>query len=772
MGPQPTAGLAIRGLAIAALAALTWVAPASGQIDRDVDVAGLRRALERGERGLAEVEAGWRASLEPATQADRTWRELFGYAPPGRALQLAQLAAFLYATEGREEDALRAAHLLVRMAGYREQVPAELVGSRVEYADGLPAVPSFFHLADYAEAWERVRGCRAIDAATRRTVDEALAGSADFVFVFPEWGAHNRAMLRAVGLAQTARTLPAHPRAETWRRMAAALAEDSLGGWEIEDAQVYHPIWLFALLRYAEVAGRPEVFTSLQVRYYLRYFLELLDPRGAVPDFGDGWWDGSLARTYACLEWGAARLADPELRWGARRVYGAMGPDPGDPSLARALLFARLAGRMDPDLGSREPPLTSGPVLDDVIGKKLVLRDGRGPDDRYLLLNFRDEGDWGVLQRDYLRQTLAVEEEKMHHGHSDEGALVLFMQGGSVLLHDAGYRDVAPSGPHGAYRADLFHNRLVARPRAREAGQDLFELLADSGAYRPTRTELVDFVRFEEVTYARVRVDALGAGYVWDRTLILPHGPPWVVVVDTLRVTEPGPRTFAALWAVGELLESGPGFALGATTRVGDRELPSARQLALLFPGRTAAPEAFPLVRHRRREQVLCAVQSGVYDPGARLSFATVLWPVDPGVDPRVLADRVRLLVADPPGVAVALAIDDADDEDGGEARWTLLLKADLTLGLTEADVRPRYDPRAGRVESDGLATDADLLVVHRAGGVARWWATDMTHVRIDGRVAMQARPMQFFQTSGRSDVVGRAKWRRWEGELPIDLPR
>ncbi len=106
--------------------------------------------------------------------------------------------------------------------------------------------------------------------------------------------------------------------------------------------------------------------------------------------------------------------------------------------------------------------------MEDVQGKKIVFRNGWSPLSTYLLLNYRDEGDGGLNFRDYLRDTIPVEEEKMTHGHADENSIVLLMSGGSVLLHDGGYRDYMPSGPFGAYRQDYFHNRLVVRP-----GEDL-----------------------------------------------------------------------------------------------------------------------------------------------------------------------------------------------------------------------------------------------------------------------------------------------------------
>ena len=37
-------------------------------------------------------------------------------------------------------------------------------------------------------------------------------------------------------------------------------------------------------------------------------------------------------------------------------------------------------------------------------------------DATYVMLNYKDEGYYSVMQKDYLKQNLAVEEEKMHHG--------------------------------------------------------------------------------------------------------------------------------------------------------------------------------------------------------------------------------------------------------------------------------------------------------------------------------------------------------------------
>ena len=125
----------------------------------------------------------------------------------------------------------------------------------------------------------------------------------------------------------------------------------------------------------------------------------------------------------------------------------------------------------DDAIHAKPPVSLSQEVLEDVVGKKVAFRDGWEPTSTFLLLNYRDEGDGGILGRDYLRQTISVEEEKMHHGHADENSIALLMSGGSVLLHDGGYRPDLPSGPWGAWRADYFHNRVIARRNKREKDQ-------------------------------------------------------------------------------------------------------------------------------------------------------------------------------------------------------------------------------------------------------------------------------------------------------------
>jgi hypothetical protein len=198
------------------------------------------------------------------------------------------------------------------------------------------------------------------------------------------------------------------------------------------------------------------------------------------------------------------------------------------------------------------PPSTlSEEVMEDVQGKKIVFRNGWRPEDTYLLLNYRDEGDGGLNFRDYLRDTIPVEEEKMTHGHADENGLALLMSGGAVLLHDAGYRDYMPSGPFGAYRQDYFHNRLCVRPekiwmgqkkgqsrysiRDEVPGQGVLDFLRNAGSYRRVRTQKVDFLAFEDFDYSRTRLRDEEWGYEWDRAVVYVKDPELFIVFDVFK---------------------------------------------------------------------------------------------------------------------------------------------------------------------------------------------------------------------------------------------
>lgn len=423
----------------------------------------VRQAVEEGERNLAAVIADWKRNIDP--------NPLWGYNPPADPVYLADVEAFLFEQTGDRARAEWAARLLSEFGRLRDAYPPDFVRSRVEYRNGLPALGNFFLLPHFTRAYMRIRDSGVLDSAARREIETTLAHSLDFVFHFPEWGAHNRAMVRAEALYLGALALPDHQNAGKWRQMARTLAYDNLKNWEAEDASIYHPVFLDALLSYAEIAGHDEIFDQPFLRYYAEYFKRQFTPFRTMPDYGDANWDPSWFFYVAVLEKLAARYQDAELKWVAESLFDRARSDYPEASPWAASLISSAYRWTDDALDPVRPTSGSQDLLDDIVGKKIVFRNGWDSTSTYLLLNYRDEGDGAFNTREFLRNTISVEEEKMHHGHSDENSVVMLADEGSLLLHDGGYRDSLPSGPYGGYRADYFHNRLVVRKDKRDRHQ-------------------------------------------------------------------------------------------------------------------------------------------------------------------------------------------------------------------------------------------------------------------------------------------------------------
>ena len=249
--------------------------------------------------------------------------ELIGYQPPTFIVNIADVSSYLYERTGDKKYARTTRDLLVSMNEYRQYFP-EAFRTRVEYKDGIPAVNWFRALPVYTEAYTRTLSSGVYSESDIAAIGDAVASSADIVFKFPEWGAMNRAMLRAESLLAAAAAFPDHERAGDWRKMATILASDTIGQWEIEDASIYHPIWLHAYVNYLDIAGNSRAFASPILKFYFDYFVALLTPEGTIPEFGDGWWAMNLSEYVVLLERGSKEYRDPHMKWAANRMLEHM----------------------------------------------------------------------------------------------------------------------------------------------------------------------------------------------------------------------------------------------------------------------------------------------------------------------------------------------------------------------------------------------------------------------------------------------------------------
>ncbi len=703
-----------------------------------------------------EVIKRWKENVNPSV--------LWGYNSPSQPIYLADILGFLFQETSNQTNAKRAASLLAEYGDLRQAYPADFHTSRAEYANGIPALSNFFFLPPYVRAYMRIRDSGVLDQRTREKIEGELAHSLDFVFHFPEWGAHNRAMLRAEGLYYGYLALPDHPHAAKWRQMAETIASDNLQQWEIEDASIYHPVWLLSLFSYAEITNQDWIYDQPFMRYYAEYFKRLFTPAHTIPDFGDANWNPSWDRYVVVFERLASRYQDPELKWVAEQIFTKMAIE--NPARrtgpASSLVYAHRWH--DAALLAKHPTSLSQEVLEDIVGKKIVFRNGWDPKSTYLLLNYRDEGDGGFTYREFLRNTISVEEEKMHHGHSDENDVTLLMAGGSVLLHDGGYRDGLPSGPHGQFRADYFHNRLVVRKNKRDVHQSVPEFVRNSGAYRPVTSRKIDFLKLKDVDMSRTRVSDAALGYEWDRIITYVKSKGYFVVIDAAKVTETDYYTFTNFWHTRKIHEKGEHFFDTSIDSIQSIALPTDQRLLIHFLSQEGKMTgSYPETRHYQKEIALYQTQSSHYRAGDYEFFVTVLVPHASDQRPSLLLKKFKLMSVSRKSQAVGIEIED------GSTRSYLCVKLDLNSEVVRENIRPRYTWETGRTKYGDIETDAHFLFATVSDEHISYSASEVLKVLYKGEVLMQALPNTHgLQLDGASDRVGYVKWRYWEDRVKV----
>lgn len=718
----------------------------------------IKKSAEEAWKRNPEIIEQWKKNYKPSV--------LWGYDSPAHPIYLANAMAFLYEETHDKSYAQKTADLLVSYGNLRESYPKDYGKTRAEYMNGVPAIANFFFMPPYIRAYLRIKESGVLDAAAKKKIEKDLAGSANFIFHFPEWGAMNRAILRAEALMYAALAMPDHPDAPKWKKMAEIIAEDNLKQWEIEDATVYHPVWLLSLYSYAEAAKRLDLFDSPITKYYLKYFVKLIGPNGTVPEFGDARWGSGWEslRFVPVLEKGAAVFQDPEMKWAARTIFETARKHSRVVGVGEAYSLTDAYRWTDEGVKARTPASGSQEVLEDVIGKKIVFRNGWDDQSTYLLFNYRDEGDGGWLHREFLRQTISVEEEKMHHGHADENSIPLLMSKGSVLLHDADYRNDIPSGPYGAWRQDYFHNRIVARLDKRDKKQKLLEFIQNSGAYRPVRTHKVDFLNLKEVDMSRTRLIDDKLGYKWDRIITYVKEEDFFIVIDAIKILKADYFTFANFWHAQNIYARGDQYFDVATDSIQNYRFSPNRSVLIFFPetyAKTISVE--PISRSHQTEQAIYQTISSQYKAGDTELFVAVLIPHDRGVPLRDLISKVKLLEVSTPFKAVGLEI------ARGKKKSVLGVKIDLEMEVARENIRPRYQYELGRATYGGFETDAHFLFATVENNVVSYSASNVLKVKYRDKPLMEALPNTHgLQLDGASDRVGYVKWRYWEDAVTI----
>jgi hypothetical protein len=713
----------------------------------------------------------WKAGMDP--------ENVFGYRPPGGLLEMAVIYAHLFDMEGSIEYARRAKKVLLTYRDHRAEYPEWAVRKRADYDQAPPVLPDFFTVMRYIRAYAILKPHDLFTPQEHTVISGSISDSMDYLLRSQEWGPMNRTALRAESLAWAVQALPDHPDRPRWEMFRRALGDDNWGNWEIEDATIYHAVWLYALCGYAHAMDSMErLFRTPEMYYYAHYFLHLMCPAGMIPDFGDAYWMSNWSRFLVFFEAAAAQYRNPELKWAASTLAHTFidFSDTRNIGLGYILLDCYLWGS---DVVPSTPPTSlSEEVMEDVQGKKIVFRNGWQRDATYLLLNYRDEGDGGLNFRDYLRDTIPVEEEKMTHGHADENSLVLLMAGGSVLLHDGGYRDYMPSGPFGAYRQDYFHNRLCVRAEKifmgqksgeyrysiRDAvpGQSILDFLRNAGSYRLVRTQKVDFITLPDFDYSRTRLIDDKLGYAWDRVIAYIKDPGLFLIFDIFKSHREDFFTLANLWHTRKIVAQGAHWYDTVYDRLQERELPTGTRLLILFPSSHYRLEGVePLRRHAQEEWVIHQTAAQHFELGETVGLITALIPHPSDEPPEAWVESVRLLPVKHPRAGMGIRI-----ETGGKILFAGV-KNDLRMDIIRDWRRPRYTYEAGKVTFGEFETNGDFLFAALRGDRLDYTIVNLTKAVFRDRLLVDVKEAFFGLAFDASpDQGGKGKLRYWRDSV------
>lgn len=732
-----------------------------------------RKAADWTWQNYEDVIKRWKESFDP--------ENVFGYRPPGGLVEMAVIYAYLNEQEKKSEYAERSKKILLSYADFRSAYPEWARAKRPDYEDGVPVLPDFFTVMRFIRAYDTLKRSNVFRTNEDQKLQKDIADSLDYLLQTQEWGPMNRTALRAESLAWAVRALPDHPNVEKWEMQRKALGDDNWGNWQIEDATIYHGVWLYALLGYADTMGKlGELLDTPEMYYYAHYFLHLMCPAGMIPDFGDANWLSNWPRFLVFFEAAANHFKDPRLKWAAATIAQKF-IDFNDPShigLAYNFLDCYLWG--GDDMEARPPETLSEEVMEDVQGKKIVFRNGWDPSSTYLLLNYRDEGDGGLNFRDYLRDTIPVEEEKMTHGHADENSIVLLMSGGSVLLHDGGYRDYMPSGPFGAYRQDYFHNRLCVRPEKiwmgqkqgefrysiRDAvpGQRILDFLHNAGSYRRVRTQKVDFLSLDDFDYSRTRLIDNNMGYEWDRVIVYVKDPEFFVVFDILKSLKEEYFTLSNLWHTRKIVAQGKHWYDTVYDKIQNHDLPTSKHLLITFPMTHYRMEGTELEkRHYQDEILIHQTTTQHFEHGETVGLITLLIPHPSDESPQKWLDHISPLRTQPNHAGLGVEV-----RSGGK-RIFVGVKNDLRMDIARDWRRPRYIYETGKINFGDFETNGDLLFATIEDSKLSYTIVNLTKAFFKNKLLVEAKSSYYGLAFDASpDKGGLGKLRYWKDSVHI----
>lgn len=586
------------------------------------------------------------------------------------------------------------------------------------------------------------------------------------LFEYTDWGPQNRGMIKGTNLTLAGICFPDSKQAEECRKLGKILCEESLGKWSIEDAQVYIPIWLNEVIIYQNVCGSDTYYQNPLVKYYFDYMVSLTAPSGMVPEFGDGRFLNSAEAYICCLEKGADIYKDGKMKKTAAKIMSYMLNQLKQYEstmnnicfLANALIWCNEVVKPE------KVPFKSSEILDDLIGKKYRFYNKNGDNEQYLFVNYRDEGPYARRVRNYMRSTLVVEDEKMHHGHSDENSIVLLTAGDSVLLRDGGYREmdgekgVLPGG----YRSDFYHNRLVVRNTVIDNVDEFLTYCSKEPTYKRVETDKIYFEVFQTCDTARTKVVDPVHHIESDRCIVYDKRNGYYLILDFVQALEDGDYTFAPIYYGESVTKSDREAVLKNFEIVCDqpfeKHFANSQEYALkiLFPQKQFEIGSEEIRRSYHQETGVYSIFRGNLKKGERVGMVSVLCPVkEQEMDAKKMEVKQILDMEDGIGVEI---------EAAGE-KQIFAFRYDLNKGHRRGIKKPEYAFDRKAIHYGELYTDALFTHMIEAEDKVNYEVLSFTRVEYKEQLLMQVKQSSLIQGNWTLEE-GVSEWNKWYDEV------
>lgn len=609
-------------------------------------------------------------------------------------------------------------------------------------------------------------------------IEQKILDSANRAYLYwVEWGTMNHATQGLVNsLAAAMKYFTNHPDYENWKQKLEINVSANWGLWSIEDAQIYIPAWIKPMMQYAELMDlEGEYYAMPMTKYYFDYLVQLMTPGGQIAEFGDGrygrgyTWDWMIS----VLEKGASVYRDGKMKWAAHRIFEAHVKELGH--VPRADICDAF-GWADDSIREVVPTDPSRLVLEDYVGKKVVFRSGWDEKATYLFLNFMDDAPFGIDGKEQLLTTINVETEKNHHGHADENAINLLMKDGSILLYDSGYRENASTGPHGEFRADVFHNKLVVRSGLANPDDRMMPFLMDDGRYKFVQTKLRHFRRFKAVDISRTRLTYDELDYQWDRLISYLKGREWFVILDIVKILKDGEFTLSNLFysqhianfdidnptwfdtyykTIAVMQDQAPYYA-------GDENKENARLLIYFPEGKSFRIGAEQLRNNVQTEWAIYSAKSDSFKAGDLLVFPTLLVPHHRKADPKQIVTELAKIQIYHQGNGYGIKL----PTEGGFVQINAMI--DLEAEYLKQNVRPRYNFESGRADYGDLTTDARYCFLSVNANELFYSFFNASKLIYKGQTIFQAERQFHGQDDGSYLKWGVPKWMAWEDRVVL----